>query len=165
MKLYDVEFANYADFPAAKWRWANFSPVEMACRGDGKLMINKHSMDCLQKLRDALGLPLYINSAYRSPDYNTRIGGVPNSKHKKALAFDVNMSNHDPATFEAAARAAGFTGFGFYKDSNFVHIDTARAREWGKRWWSTKDAPAPVKDEPARVPKYERERRASCQGV
>ena len=34
-----------------------------------------------------------------------------------------------------AARAVGFTGFGFYQKNNFMHIDTGPAREWGVRWF------------------------------
>lgn len=41
------------------------------------------------------------------------------------------MANHDPAAFIEAARAAGFTGFGTYPRSNFVHIDTGPARTRG----------------------------------
>jgi zinc D-Ala-D-Ala carboxypeptidase len=36
--------------------------------------------------------------------------------------------------FESAARAAGFTGFGFYQRVGFMHVDTGPERSWGKRW-------------------------------
>lgn len=49
-------------------------------------------------------------------------------------AFDIVMVNHDPAEFEAAAREAGFAGFGFYPRSGFMHIDLGPAREWGERF-------------------------------
>ncbi len=41
------------------------------------------------------------------------------------------MANHDPATFENAARAEGFLGFGTYPRSGFIHIDLGPARRWG----------------------------------
>ena len=44
------------------------------------------------------------------------------------------MSNHDPVAFEAAARAVGFLGFGFYPRSGFMHIDLGPARQWGERF-------------------------------
>jgi hypothetical protein len=49
-------------------------------------------------------------------------------------AFDVRMENHDPHEFEAAARAVGFTGFGYYPKSGFMHVDTGPARSWGTPW-------------------------------
>ena len=36
--------------------------------------------------------------------------------------------------FEAAARAIGFKGFGFYPRSGFIHIDLGPARSWGERF-------------------------------
>jgi hypothetical protein len=51
--------------------------------------------------------------------------------HLQGAAFDISMANHDPESFEAAARAVGFTGFGFYPRQNFMHIDIGRARQWG----------------------------------
>ena len=44
------------------------------------------------------------------------------------------MANHDPEAFEAAARAIGFKGFGFYPRSGFMHIDLGSARSWGERF-------------------------------
>lgn len=49
-------------------------------------------------------------------------------------AFDIAMSNHDPVAFEAAARATGFLGFGFYPRSGFMHVDLGPARQWGERF-------------------------------
>jgi uncharacterized protein YcbK (DUF882 family) len=47
-------------------------------------------------------------------------------------AFDIAMSNHEPATFAATARAVGFLGFGTYPRSGFMHIDLGPARSWGE---------------------------------
>ncbi len=117
--------------PEKLWRWPNFSPEEIACRGDGKIQINEAALDALQALRARLGVPLIVHSAYRSPDYNRQVGGAKQSMHLQGAAFDISMANHDPESFEAAARAVGFTGFGFYPRQNFIHIDIGRARQWG----------------------------------
>ena len=131
------EFTSYKTVPISIWTWPSFIPREMACKGTGKLIINTDAMDDLQSLRDMLGKPLIITSAYRSPEHNKRVGGAKRSKHLEGIAFDVRMDNHDPHTFEAAARAAGFTGFGYYPKSGFMHIDTGPARSWGKPWPKT----------------------------
>jgi hypothetical protein len=127
-------YAHFRDAPKSSWRWPNFSPAEIACRGTGAIKINTEAMDKLQALRDRLGKPLIVRSAYRSPEHNRAVGGAPASKHMQATAFDIAMSNHDPVAFEAAARAMGFLGFGYYPRSGFMHIDLGPARSWGERF-------------------------------
>jgi len=43
----------------------------------------------VNKLRDLLGMPFTVNSGYRSPAYNVKIGGSKNSAHCKAAAIDI----------------------------------------------------------------------------
>ena len=130
-------YTHYSMVPSEEWSWASFSPREMASKGEGALMTDSNAMDMLQKLRDALGQPMLVTSAYRSPAHNRSVGGARASKHMEATAFDIRMDNFDPHTFEAAARAAGFLGFGYYPRSGFMHIDTGPARSWGTHWPKT----------------------------
>jgi len=125
-------FRHYREVPDRLWRWPNFSPAEIACRGTGALKLHPEALDKLQALRDRLGKPLIVRSAYRSPEHNRAVGGAPRSKHMDGTAFDISMANHDPAAFEAAARDVGFLGFGFYPRSGFIHIDLGPARSWGE---------------------------------
>ena len=129
-----MTYKHWRDVPERSWRWKNFSPVEIACRGSGSLRINEEALDKLQALRDRLGKPLIVRSAYRSPVHNQAVGGAPRSKHMDGTAFDIAMANHDPVAFEAAARAVGFLGFGYYPRSGFMHIDLGPARQWGERF-------------------------------
>jgi len=125
---------HWRDVPEATWRWPNFSPAEIACRGTGKLLVNEPALDKLQALRERLGKPLIVRSAYRSPEHNRAVGGAIRSKHMDGAAFDIAMSNHDPVAFEAAAREVGFLGYGFYPRSGFMHVDLGPARQWGERF-------------------------------
>lgn len=127
-------YEHYADVPIAGWHWPSFSPREIACKGTGKVLVNEDALNKLQALRDRLRKPLILTSAYRSPEHNRRVGGAKNSQHMQGIAFDVRMDNHDPHEFEAAARAVGFTGFGYYVKSGFMHIDAGPARTWGQPW-------------------------------
>lgn len=124
------------------WRWPNFSPQEIACRGTGKLLINEPALDRLQALRELLGKPLIINSAYRSPEHNRKVRGATNSVHLTGGAFDVSMTNHDPHAFIAAARQVGFTGIGTYPKSNFIHVDIGTPRSWGDPFPPSKQTPS-----------------------
>lgn len=47
----------------------------------------------LQVLRDFLGEPIRINSAYRSPAHNKAIGGVKNSQHVLGRAADIKVKD------------------------------------------------------------------------
>ena len=67
---------HWRDVPEGTWRWPNFSPAEIACWGTGKLLVNEPALDKLQALRDRLGKPLIVRSAYRSPEHNRAVGGA-----------------------------------------------------------------------------------------
>lgn len=154
----NYEYRSWCEVPVSKFkaRWPNFSPEEIACNGDGKVMLNFRALDMLQKLRTKIGRPLILNSAYRSPAYNKKIGGATNSMHMRGIAFDVRMDNHNPETFERAAVELGFRGIGHYPGSNFMHIDgrvSDRVVRWqgtgnNARWFFTaasRPAPAPAR--------------------
>jgi len=145
-----LTYGHFRDLPESAWRWPSFSPAEIACRGTGAIKINTEAMDKLQSLRNRLGKPLIVRSTYRSPSHHRAVGGARASKHLQGTAFDIAMSNHDPVAFEAAARAVGFLGFGFYPRSGFMHIDLGSARSWGEPFpmRSTADAEEAA---PARV--------------
>ncbi|MGI3212343.1 YcbK family protein [Roseovarius tibetensis] len=125
-------FRHFREVPERLWRWSDFSPAEIACRGTGQLKLHPEALDTLQALRDRLGKPLIVNSAYRSPEHNRAVGGAARSKHMDGTAFDISMANHHPEAFEAAAREVGFLGFGTYPRSNFMHVDLGPARQWGR---------------------------------
>ncbi len=76
----------------------------------------------LQKIRDMLGKPIIINSAYRTKEHNLTVGGATNSKHLEAKAVDIKVSGITPA--DLALYFAKFTEFnGFGIAYNFLHID------------------------------------------
>ena len=125
-------YQHWRDVPKDKWRWKNFSPRELACKGTGAIFVDEVALDKLQELRDKLGVPLLITSAYRSPEHNKRVGGAKDSYHMKGVAFDIRMENQDPHAFELAAREVGFRGIGYYTKQGFMHIDLGPERTWGK---------------------------------
>ncbi|MDP9195224.1 MAG: D-Ala-D-Ala carboxypeptidase family metallohydrolase [Pseudomonadota bacterium] len=122
-------YAHWSQVPAAEWRWPNFTPKEIACRGTGAITIVPEALDKLQALRDTIGKPLIINSAYRSPSHNAKVGGSPQSKHLLGIAFDISLKGHDRYRLTHAAEEVGFMGIGQYP--SFVHLDT---RETPARW-------------------------------
>ena len=135
---------HWRDVPAGTWRWPNFSPAEIACRGTGKLLINEPALrqaaGAARPAGQAADRPLGLSQRRISvremgtTSHNRAVGGATRSKHLDGAAFDIAMTNHDPAAFEAAAREVGFLGFGFYPRSGFMHVDLGPARQWGERF-------------------------------
>jgi len=118
----------------------NFSLEEFKCK-DGSDIPNDILPNIielaknLQVLRDAIGKPITINSGYRSPKYNVKIGGVKNSQHVKGKASDLRVSGMTPK--ELALIIEGLIeqgkmkqgGIGVYP--NFVHYDIRNTKA---RW-------------------------------
>ena len=79
----------------------NFSLSEFDCK-DGtelptSLLPNVLDLaDNLQVLRDYLGVPISINSAYRTLEYNRKIKGATNSQHLLAKAADIVVESKSP---------------------------------------------------------------------
>lgn len=108
----------------------NFTVAEFACKGCGccsTVKIDSDLVAYLQKIRDHFGKPVIINSGYRCPTHNKRIGGVTNSNHMKGMAADITMRGVSHAEIAKYAETLGMKGIGLYetdKDGHFVHVDT-----------------------------------------
>ena len=49
------------------------------------------AVNILQPLRDAIGKPIHINSAFRSESVNRLVGGSPTSQHRLGQAADIRV--------------------------------------------------------------------------
>lgn len=86
----------------------------------------------LASLEQSLGFELGINSGYRDPAKNKKVGGAKKSMHIHKKAIDTDVSMHSTAKrieIIKRASAAGFTGIGVY--NNAIHLDTGDLRSWG----------------------------------
>lgn len=96
--------------------------------------ITKLAMN-LQVLRDYLGVTIRINSGYRSPEHNKKIGGATNSFHVKGMAGDIQNSTHTPKQIFNAIEHLISTGQmiqgGLKAYATFVHYDI---RGYSARW-------------------------------
>lgn len=122
----------------------NFHLSEFACKDKNQTPVPAEYMpnvtllaENLQVLRDFIDQPIDLNSAYRTPAYNEKVGGSPKSQHLVALAGDIDCSelNWTPrqiakiieSLIELGLMTEG--GIGIY--STFVHYD---ARGTKARW-------------------------------
>jgi len=76
-----------------------------------------------------------IISGYRSPESNSKMAAASRGVAKKSLhlqgrAIDVRLHNCNCADLRDLALAAAKGGVGYYRRSDFVHIDTGRFRTW-----------------------------------
>ena len=76
-----------------------------------------------EQIRQAWGSALAITSFYRPEPYNTRVGGVRNSKHVTGEAIDFYPRSGDLNTFYTWLRQRWSGGLGDGRNRGFVHID------------------------------------------
>lgn len=80
--------------------------------------------------------PVYgVISGYRSPQTNEQLrersdGVARHSLHLEGRAMDVRLAKVDSATLAAHARQLVRGGVGYYRNSDFVHLDTGAFRTW-----------------------------------
>lgn len=113
----------------------NFFDDEFKCKCCGKLPprgMKTLLIVLLQRLRDAVGKPLIINSGYRCPKHNKEVGGATHSQHVLGTAADVKVPPGltVPQLAQIAAEV-GFDGIGRYIRQGFIHVDVRGSKA---RW-------------------------------
>ena len=113
----------------------DFNRAEFACKcGCGFDKIDVKVIAMCQRIRDALGSPIRINSACRCNLHNKNVGGVPGSYHTKGLAADLSCaegSQRIQAVIKALYDEGLLPQLAYcrrYIEKNFVHIDAGHAR-------------------------------------
>ena len=81
---------------------ANFNKEEFECSDGSQMPLEVFNnivelAENLEVLRAHFGAPIQINSAYRSPVHNRKIGGKPNSQHLGGKAADIVISEVTPS--------------------------------------------------------------------
>jgi len=77
----------------------------------------------LQKVRDACGRPITINSGWRTKQHNLEVGGASSSQHLTGKAADCRISGLEPkfANLYFARYGTGLNGLGIAV--NYTHVD------------------------------------------
>lgn len=111
---------------------ANFKVKEFACKdGSDVIFISQELVNLLQDIRNHFGKPVNINSGYRTPAYNKKVGGATYSQHLYGTAVDVYINGVAPTEVAkyAEKQLGERGGVGVY--STFTHIDVREAKA---RW-------------------------------
>ncbi len=103
----------------------NFNISEFRCKGSRTYPrggIDANLLTRLEQLRYNLGdKSIVVNSGYRSPSHNKKVGGASNSQHIHGKAADIVVRGVKPSTVYNAADKL-FNGVGRY--NTFTHVDT-----------------------------------------
>ena len=61
----------------------------------------------LETVRDTIGKPIKVNSAYRAPEVNASVGGAKTSQHCLGLAADIRVPGMTPDQVVRAIKSSG----------------------------------------------------------
>ena len=91
------------------------------------LLIATELIEILEKIRNHFNAPVIINSGYRTPSWNNKVNGAPNSYHCKGMAADIvvkGQSSKEVAKYADSIMEQG----GVIKYTNFTHVDVREKR-------------------------------------
>ena len=86
MKYFKIEELTHSQ--AAKAHSIANVPTAEALKNLEQLVCN-----VLDPLRERWGVPIYVNSGYRCPLLNKKVGGVANSYHLRGMAADITAKS------------------------------------------------------------------------
>lgn len=90
-------------------------------KGSGDKM-DKNFLEMLDEARDIAEISFKINSGYRTPEHNKKVGGVNGSSHTKGLAADIACTDsRSRFIILNSLMLVGFNRIGVSK--NFIHVD------------------------------------------
>lgn len=111
----------------------HFKASEWKCKdGTEYFLWSFELMTILEDTRKHFNAPVIINSGYRTPEWNRKIGGAKNSYHVKGMAADIRVKGH------TSKEVAKYIAYELMPDrggvicyTNFIHVDV-RAEKYRK---------------------------------
>ena len=99
--------------------------------------IDVRLIDLLHDLKTTTGSngTFEVISGYRSPATNAKLrdkskGVAKRSLHMQGKAIDIRLAGVDTHNLYKATRSLARGGAGYYRKSDFIHVDTGRVRYW-----------------------------------
>jgi len=132
-RQYNSNPSRYPNFNAAQ-NYQDAGWAEVKKHNPQVYILLARVLDKMKLAGHLKGKPMVINSAYRSPTYNSNIpGAATRSLHMSAAALDctqVLFNNAGIKDFIRFASEEHFGGIAYYSGSNFTHIDIGPVRTW-----------------------------------
>lgn len=110
----------------------HFKAEEFRCKDKTKEFLwAPKLLEVLETIRNHFNAPVIINSGYRTPSWNSKVNGTPNSYHCKGMAADIVVEGH--TSKEVAKYASELMDDlenkgGVIRYTNFTHIDVREKR-------------------------------------
>ena len=106
-------------------------------RNGSQIHIDHALLDLLHDIRSVTGTvqPLHVISAYRSPETNAKLrknsnGVAKKSLHMQGKAIDIRLPDISLDKLHNRALSLRAGGVGYYRRSDFIHLDVGRVRNW-----------------------------------
>lgn len=110
----------------------NFKVKEFACKdGSDPIFIAPQLVEILQKVRTHFGKAVTINSAYRTPAYNKKVGGAAYSQHLYGMAADIKVKGVAPNVVADYVETLMPNTGGIGRYAAFTHVDVRKVKT---RW-------------------------------
>lgn len=106
----------------------HFKASEFQCKDKTEeLLVSQDLLNILEEIRKHFDTPVIINSGYRTPSWNSKVGGTPNSYHCKGMAADIVVKGKSSKEVAEYANSIMEKG-GIIRYTNFVHVDVREKR-------------------------------------
>lgn len=101
----------------------HFKAEEFRCKDKTEEFLwSPELLAVLETIRSHFNAPVIINSGYRTPSWNSKVNGAPNSYHCKGMAADIVVKGHSSQEVAKYADKIMEQG-GVIRYTNFTHID------------------------------------------
>lgn len=113
-----------------------FSREELACQCCGAEGMDPQFMGFVEELREELGFPFIVTSAYRCTSHPLELKKSAPGSHTTGCAIDINVYGERAVALSRLALAKGIQRIGFAQkgptSSRFIHIDDAEDERFTK---------------------------------
>lgn len=102
----------------------HFKVKEFACKdGTSIVFIDDRLYSILDNLRHKVKKPIIINSGYRTPTHNAKVGGAKYSYHMRGMAADIRVNGMSPKELAKELNEMIPDDYGIIVYENWVHFD------------------------------------------
>lgn len=107
----------------------HFKVKEFACRDGSQIVfIDEYLVSILEILRNKIKRPIIINSGYRTPEQNKRVGGARYSYHMRGMAADIRTDGMTAKELAKKLNEIVPNECGIIVYENWVHFDVRHSK-------------------------------------